>query len=80
LERKTKSVLDGIPVEDRAFPLSGAKDWKRTEAAMEVVGHCPKCGSPVYGYKYVPEGAAPPVAYSCDCRKARPAGLPMETK
>ena len=65
-----KSILDGIPVVDKAFPLNkecSSKIWDGGRF-LSVVGSCPSCGGPVYGLSTVAEDEEkPPVKYSCDC-------------
>lgn len=50
---------------------------------MTIVGHCPKCGAPIYGEAEVPDfkaidaekrlgGEGPEVVYSCVCRLVQP--------
>ena len=63
--KESKSVLDGVPVVDTAFPL---RLHNPPPLDMDIVGSCPKCGSPIYGYKRVAVGAIAPVKYSCTCR------------
>lgn len=69
-EKKDKSVLDGIPVEDKAFPLhkggtSAAGCGK--DPQLVIVGHCPQCGGPCYGKMTVFANEKPPIVYSCNC-------------
>lgn len=59
-----KSILDGIPVEDKAFPLGKKPEGK---ALQEVVSQCPACGAPIYGQRMTTE-TNPSVTYSCFCR------------
>lgn len=72
MNSKSKSVLDNVPVEDKAFPLKKdqphygqAESW---QPALEVVGHCPNCGSPIYGSPRIALNAVPQVKHSCECR------------
>ena len=34
---------------------------------LDIVGHCPYCGAPIYGPKQVV--GEPEIRYSCECRK-----------
>ncbi len=68
-EPKQKSILDGIEVEDSAFPLrKNLPEQQPSILLLAVVGHCPSCGSPVYGDKYVVAGETPRVTRSCACQ------------
>ena len=40
---------------------SGTADW------LDIVGHCPKCGAPIYGQKYLPVDAPTTVKHACQC-------------
>lgn len=59
----SKSVLDGIPVDNRAyqphFPIH--------QPLLGIVGNCPKCGAPIYGKGTVIDDD-PCVKYTCPCR------------
>lgn len=35
-----------------------------------IVGHCPRCGAPVYGPQRITEGVCPGVVYSCKCERS----------
>lgn len=61
--KKSKSVLDGVPVNDDKFKEAFAPK----PPLMGIVGTCPKCGAPVYGHSLTADDK-PPVRYSCDCR------------
>ncbi len=65
-----KSVLDNIPVEDRAFPLNPQlreQFEKLKKPAKSIVGACKHCGNPIYGYPLLLEGTRPETERSCDC-------------
>ena len=83
MENQSKSVLDGITVSDKAFPLGHhpvSQSVMGTEA-LEVVGTCPYCGAPIYGKKVVPSDQNPIVKYSCVCwRRQGVINQNMETK
>lgn len=32
-----------------------------------IVGHCPKCGAPIYGSEVLHIGHKPEITYSCCC-------------
>lgn len=67
---KAKSILDGVKVEDKAFPLSKHKEMKHGEQPMDVVSSCPHCGAPIYGLKWiVTADIAPPIKYTCICHQ-----------
>lgn len=38
----------------------------RRDKPLEIVGHCPHCGAPIYGKKQL-EGE-PEIRYACECR------------
>jgi len=40
--------------------------WPRWDKPLEIVGHCPHCGAPIYGKKQL-EGE-PEIRYACECR------------
>ncbi len=65
-----KSALDGIPVDDRAFPLGGSstapQKHEEHQAFAEVVGNCPVCGAPIYGQRRLVV-APPRIARTCAC-------------
>lgn len=60
-----KSCLDGIKVEDNAFPLN--KTYACGKLFLEIVSNCNKCGAPIYGQKLLKEGDIPKIQYSCTC-------------
>ncbi len=68
-EEKSKPVLDGIPVEDKAFPISPLRQQmeKLSKPAKTIVGACCCCGSPIYGHPKLLEGDEPEVVFSCKC-------------
>lgn len=63
---KEKSILDGIPVDDKAFPL---RKPPAPPSPLNKVSVCPVCGAPIYGHDYwlVQPGKEPEVVYSCKC-------------
>lgn len=82
MPEETKSVLDGVPVkitEDTKDALCKRTFCRKPEEAekkiagivgnrmLEVVGHCPSCGAPIYGTKLVAVKDEPEVKYSCNC-------------
>lgn len=34
---------------------------------LEIVGHCPHCGGPIFGPRKLAAGTVPEVVYSCRC-------------
>jgi hypothetical protein len=79
--RSKKSVLDNVPVSDKAFPLSqhgGAPPESKAER-LPIAGHCPHCGAPIYALHALGAEETPATRYSCECRN-RNKGLGMETK
>lgn len=66
-----KSLLDGVPVDNRAFPLGKATPVKLADE-LSVVGNCPTCGAPIYGSpKVAKQGAVLEVTFACSCHGAR---------
>ena len=68
--KKNRSVLDDVPVEDKAFPLRGKREPCDGEAAgppFEIVGACPRCGCPIYGKKRIAANEPLIVHLSCTC-------------
>lgn len=67
-----KSVLDGIPVENEAFPLKEnripPKGGSSIIQPLVAVGKCPKCGAPIYGPKQIHKNETLEVRHSCGCR------------
>lgn len=63
------SILDSTNVDDKAFPLrpDAAKRPAAVTRPLEVVGSCPKCGSPVYGRRTVHAEEVPVVKTTCNC-------------
>lgn len=67
---KPKSILDDTPIVDEIgehlrSPLAKTHP-------LEIVGHCPSCGAPVYGTKYLSAGAEPVCKHSCQCPPQQP--------
>jgi len=73
---KDPSVLDGVMVDDKAFPLRPA-----AEKRLEITGHCPHCGAPIYGCPRIPFDTVPVVTYACTCwRRSGLVAQQLETK
>jgi len=68
-EEGEKSVLDGIPVQesDSFQALMGKCPPCVSFPNLTVVGHCPCCGSPIYGSHSIASGETPDVRRSCNC-------------
>ncbi len=64
---ENKSVLDNVPVDDKAFPLREPYQGKKPNKPK--MGQCPSCGAPIYGDPSVAAGDKPEVIYSCDCKE-----------
>jgi hypothetical protein len=80
-----KSIIDGVPGNDKAFPLNCNEgellDTPAKSADLKIVSSCPRCGSPIYGYDKVAADADPRVKLTCNCRTANPSrDLPVEFK
>ena len=41
----------------------------RTYSPLEMIGECPWCGAPIYGWRRLRRGEQPVVAYSCTCHE-----------
>lgn len=67
MQVKTKSVLDGVPVDDKAFPLRGQLGGFQESKHLQIVGKCSSCGAPIYGDSTILENTEPHVKYSCKC-------------
>lgn len=59
----SKSALDGVPVDDRTYQLLS----RTNQNHLDIVGHCPQCGSPIYGNKRIAVTASPVSRPSCNC-------------
>lgn len=63
-----KSILDNVPVDDKAFPLNKSSPGKFIpKKYLAIVSDCPNCGAPIYGDKQVAQGDSPMIQYSCSC-------------
>lgn len=72
--KKNRSVLDDVPVKDNDYHLRSMSVNIPMEGGgplLEIVGACPRCGSPVYGRKRIGAEELPTVRMSCACA-ARP--------
>ena len=75
MNTKTKSVLDGVPVQEEGFPLRKSPQGESSPAPpkerwrYEIVGQCHHCGSPIYGARcpMLTVDEEPLVKYSCSC-------------
>jgi hypothetical protein len=76
MDKQEKSVLDGMPVEDKAFPLRGKlPERKSPPPKLEIVGSCPSCGAPIHGLKTITAGQDAHTTYSCQCWRRMGAGV-----
>ena len=64
MPEESKSVLGNVPVEEKGFPLH---EGDRSSSYLTVVGHCPKCGLPIYGDSFIVGNDVPMVRRSCGC-------------
>ena len=72
--KKNRSVLDDVPVQDKAFPLRGKRDpgaVAEEREPLEIVSACPRCGCPIYGKKRITADEPLIVHLSCDCAQAQ---------
>ncbi len=58
------SILDGWNVVDK---MDGVVKATTDDQISGIVGHCPKCGAPIYGQKTVKASEAPVVQHTCTC-------------
>jgi hypothetical protein len=65
---KQKSILDGVPIDDKAFPLIGEKNAEDNET-IGIVSKCSLCGSPIYGPSYIRSNKEPVVRRTCNCQE-----------
>ena len=71
MKAKAKSLLDDVPVDDKAFPLNKSK-LLESYPSLDIVGTCPKCGAPIYGMKRILSNVEDPsIKYTCECRVAQ---------
>ena len=72
-EKQSKSVLDGIPVDeikeafDVALQRGGVKVGAIQAETLCIIGACPQCGAAVYGETRIKRGDKPQSVYSCNC-------------
>lgn len=71
----SKSVLDGVPVNDAQYKETMAR--LQGKKLLSVVGHCPDCGAAIYGEQTIQSDATPTVKHSCSCKESK--GLAMRT-
>lgn len=59
-----RSILDNMEIKEQAFgfPLTQIGPQRKS-----IVGHCPACGSPIYGLLTI-TSEKPEIVYSCTCR------------
>ena len=76
MSEKPKSILDGIEVkltDSYKNALGIRPDVVTSEGevyevkTLSIVGHCPQCGSPIYGHSYVHTNKVATVKRTCDC-------------
>ncbi len=76
-----KSILDGIQVDDKAFPLHKVVEKKCEKQVLIFAGGCPECGAPIYGPSWVEKGEPVHIEYNCSCRLQRKSFMgQMQTK
>lgn len=62
---RPKSILDNVPVDDKAFPLRKPSP----QEPLVVVGQCPTCSNPIYGKESITSGEDPSVRRTCKCQE-----------
>lgn len=68
MANSNKSVLDNIPVDDKAFPLCKETPHEgNILKELEMISSCPSCGAPIYGLRKVIQTYVAPVKYTCYC-------------
>ena len=84
--KNVKSIIDGIPVVDKAFPLNPNVVLPSQTASLpespvlEIVSRCPTCGSPIYGNQTTKATEVPVVVRTCICSQHRAIQDRLETK
>lgn len=81
LDLVQKAVLEAEQPGVFIPPQGGSSISERVEK-LEIVGHCPSCGAPLYGPKKITIGPPIEIRYSCDCvrNNNRLKELKFETK
>lgn len=83
-----KSILDGIPVDDKQLKevLDKQREqqqelpkWIQVKEKLGIVGSCPTCGAPIYGHQVVDADCYPRAKYSCQCVQSRAIGQTRTT-
>ncbi len=92
MSEKSKSILDGIEIKEtesykEAFgkrsDIVGPQGEVYEVKTLSIVGHCTRCGSPIYGRPYVHGDKEIVVRKSCICLSASPDvsfGAEIQTK
>lgn len=78
-ENMSKSVLDGMPVTESGLPPAGNKAFPQQTPILGIVGHCPACGSPIFGPSIVSLNDKPEIKFSCQCREVKSLADTMRT-
>ncbi len=71
--KKEKSVLDNMPVDDVSYKEVFSKNYRKN-SVKGIVGHCPSCGSPIYGPS-ICGSEKPDITYVCECKQLAFDGL-----
>ncbi len=77
MSEKSKSALDGIEIKEtesykeffgKRSDIVGSQGEVYEVKTLSIVGHCPQCGSPIYGRPYVrSDQKVEEVRRTCDC-------------
>jgi len=74
-----KSVFDGMKTKEMNLVMEAKegrilpKGGSGTAKSMDIVGHCPQCGSPIYGPSQAMPDSIITVKHSCPCHFGRKA-------
>lgn len=70
MQHETKSILDGMEVKEHGFSLGKTCGASCKTEKLTVVGHCPTCGSPIYGPRSVTADETVVAKHSCACQQS----------
>lgn len=87
LAERTKSILDGMKIDNKALPSSPDYSGPESPAkivstevveTLNIVSHCPTCGAPIFGPTCIRSNRVPNVKMSCTCHQNK-GSLEMRT-
>lgn len=69
--KSRKSILEGMEIKEHGMEVLKRNPPKGGSSVvysrMVVVGHCPQCGSPIYGNRDIGPNEVPCILRSCSC-------------